>query len=561
MSTISTLIAQARAFVTTLRSSIWAIDVRDGIANSIQKLSEAIEQCYSDVSNPTLQTEALEAALQNKIDEGEMAALTIGDHTITAAKLAQGVIDNTLATSGAAADAAETGRQFGLIKADLGYLYPGEYDVVSGVYIDRTASALKAIPSGSSYSECVICIKAEPGKIYKVVKKTKTIMRVGVGSSGSLGADDPLVGIEYHTSQSKGDTPLYVSTDAGHAYIYIQLFTGDASADYRTIAANISTLVVNEDFSKELTESGGITADAKLAILNCFAHLSGWENGNGQEYYDALEDALYGELTAISAVFNPGQNEINNTTPLNDLKQYLTVTGTYKDGTTKTLTSYTLSGTLTVGTSTITVSNGSKSTTFDCTVVNYWTYEWNYTDGLPDQNGLTKNVTGNVAETLTDNGLRVQVENASDKRVNYILTPDSTKVYTHAVYELEFKVTTYGSYSYLPYVNGVKMNCTLGSRNGNAVKCAQLTFDESGTLYLQDGDTKWAALDSTPFETGKWYKVRAEQSTSKCDIYVDDVYVGSVPVEIGRETTSTARFIAYRTTDMLFKSFKARLVV
>lgn len=122
MSTISTLIAQARAFVTTLRSSIWAIDVRDGIGDSIQKLSEAIEQCYSDVSNPTLQTEALEAALQNKIDEGEMAALTIGDHTITTAKLAQGVIDNTLATSGAAADAKKTGDELTAIKADLGDL-------------------------------------------------------------------------------------------------------------------------------------------------------------------------------------------------------------------------------------------------------------------------------------------------------------------------------------------------------------------------------------------------------------------------------------------------------
>lgn len=136
MSTISTLIAQARAFVTTLRSSIWAIDVRDGIANSIQKLSEAIEQCYSDVSNPTLQTEALEAALQNKIDEGEMAALTIGDHTITAEKLAQGVIDNTLTTSGAAADAAETGRQFGLIKADL--------DAVNTATSEDIGKALKA---------------------------------------------------------------------------------------------------------------------------------------------------------------------------------------------------------------------------------------------------------------------------------------------------------------------------------------------------------------------------------------------------------------------------------
>ena len=105
MSAISTIL-------TRLRAAIWAIDVRDDIAN-------AIEQCYSDVSNPTLQTEALEAALQTKIDEGEMAALTIGDHTITAAKLAQGVIDNTLATSGAAADAKKTGDEISAIKADL----------------------------------------------------------------------------------------------------------------------------------------------------------------------------------------------------------------------------------------------------------------------------------------------------------------------------------------------------------------------------------------------------------------------------------------------------------
>ena len=52
MSAISTIL-------TRLRAAIWAIDVRDDIA-------DAIEQCYSDVSNPTLQTEALEAALQNK---------------------------------------------------------------------------------------------------------------------------------------------------------------------------------------------------------------------------------------------------------------------------------------------------------------------------------------------------------------------------------------------------------------------------------------------------------------------------------------------------------------
>lgn len=99
-------------FLTFLRSAIYAIDVRDGIA-------DAIEQCYNDVNNPTLKTEALEAALQTKIDEGEMAALTIGDGTITAAKLASGVIDNTLATSGAAADAKKTGDEIAAVKADL----------------------------------------------------------------------------------------------------------------------------------------------------------------------------------------------------------------------------------------------------------------------------------------------------------------------------------------------------------------------------------------------------------------------------------------------------------
>lgn len=122
MSAISTLLTRLQNTLSTLRAAIWAIDVRDDIADAIEECGQMVEQCYSDVSNPTLQTEALEAALQNKIDQGEMAALTIGDRTITAVKLANGVIpaaDATLTTSGGYADAAETGRQIGNIKADL----------------------------------------------------------------------------------------------------------------------------------------------------------------------------------------------------------------------------------------------------------------------------------------------------------------------------------------------------------------------------------------------------------------------------------------------------------
>ena len=95
MSAIST-------YLEYIRSKIYAKDVRTAIVN-------AISQCYDDVNKPALQTEAMRAAVQAKIDSGQMAALTIGDGTITASKFADGVIDNTLSQSGAAADAKAVG--------------------------------------------------------------------------------------------------------------------------------------------------------------------------------------------------------------------------------------------------------------------------------------------------------------------------------------------------------------------------------------------------------------------------------------------------------------------
>lgn len=95
-----------------IKNAIYGEDVRDSI-------HDAIAQCYSDVTNPTLQTEALEAAIQEKIDAGEMATLTIGDGTITAEKLAAGVIDSTLTTPGAAAGAAATGNRITAFESNL----------------------------------------------------------------------------------------------------------------------------------------------------------------------------------------------------------------------------------------------------------------------------------------------------------------------------------------------------------------------------------------------------------------------------------------------------------
>ena len=73
-------------------------------------------------------------------------------------------------------------------------------------------------------------------------------------------------------------------------------------------------------------------------------------------------------VTSISAVFNQGNNKVYTTDTLDSLKQYLTVTASYSNGTSGVVTGYTLSGTLTKGTSTITVSYGGQTTTFTVTV-------------------------------------------------------------------------------------------------------------------------------------------------------------------------------------------------
>ena len=122
----------------------------------------------------------------------------------------------------------------------------------------------------------------------------------------------------------------------------------------------------------------GLSESAKQALLNCLDHLA-WADEDGQLYYDALEDALNEQagLVRISANFNQGTTAIYPSTPINDLKAYLTVTAYYNNGSSTQITDYALSGTLTTGTSTITVSKGQKTDTFDVIVsASPYIYDW-----------------------------------------------------------------------------------------------------------------------------------------------------------------------------------------
>ena len=117
---------------------------------------------------------------------------------------------------------------------------------------------------------------------------------------------------------------------------------------------------------------GGLSDDAKQLLLACFAHVA-WADEHGQDYYDALEDALYppADLVSITAVYLQDR-PIYDTDDLDAIKASddLTVTAHYSNGTSVVLDDedYTLSGTLTVGTSIITVSYGGKTDTISVTV-------------------------------------------------------------------------------------------------------------------------------------------------------------------------------------------------
>lgn len=201
-----------------------------------------------------------------------------------------------------------------------------------------------------------------------------------------------------------------------------------ASGDYTEIRSDVDDLSANVDQLKAdlddlddrvtaLEEGGGsgLTDDVKTALMNLANHVA-WDDDDptGQTYITALQNALYppADLVSISAVYTQS-GTVYDTDTLDSLKSDLVVTALMSDQTTRPVTDYTLSGTLTEGTSTITVSYGGKTTTFTVTVSVYSTAPviavqnaYIYTDyTTPSYNGfgVTKKYEYLFSESIIEN--------------------------------------------------------------------------------------------------------------------------------------------------------------
>jgi hypothetical protein len=163
-----------------------------------------------------------------------------------------------------------------------------------------------------------------------------------------------------------------------------------------------------DDFETEIKKYLTVTAtmsDDSTQVLPSSAYgvnttyLEGASTGSAQATYNQKTSEWFSFnvtewLTSITAVYTQS-GTVYDTDSLDSLKSDLVVTANYEDGTSATVSDYTLSGTLAEGTSTITVSYGGKTATFNVTVSKF-------VNGLVNGSYTKTNGGSDIYITVTD---------------------------------------------------------------------------------------------------------------------------------------------------------------
>lgn len=266
----------------------------------------------------------------------------------------------------------------------------------------------------------------------------------------------------------------------------------------------------------QISGGSGLSDDIKTSLLACFQHVA-WIDSHGQDYYNALYEALYDTpsrtLESISAVFTQGSAVIYDTVPLDSLKQYLVVTANYSDSTTETVTNYTLSGTLTVGTSTITVTYGGKTTTFTVNVTATPTItgiEATYTQGQTvvytdtSLNSLKSNL---VVKAIFSDNTKSQLDDSAYTLSGTLTVGTSIVTVTYESFTTTFEVTVTQAITYHSVTNSLTGCITSNSSSQvadgdvyNATITASTGYTLTGaTVSIVMGETD---ITSTAYNNG-----------------------------------------------------------
>lgn len=219
----------------------------------------------------------------------------------------------------------------------------------------------------------------------------------------------------------------------------------------------------------------GLSEEAKAALLACFAHV-GWEYGDGQQYYNALAEALAGEeKTPVSITATYAQQKIiDSGSSLNVLIDDLSVIATYEDGTSSQVYSYELTGTLSNTRSTVTVTY--KGLTAEITVVVAPANRW-------------------VNDVLTIPASEISTGGINGVAPSYVNTQTAyRRAYVGAWIDLD------PAYQYV--INAVPSSTLTLQLGICGVNSKELSDFAKGTEYVSYSDTGWKSNGYTYTPTG-----------------------------------------------------------
>lgn len=194
----------------------------------------------------------------------------------------------------------------------------------------------------------------------------------GTDFTGVVAADGKTIDIQsiYVTMNGRIIISAIASTDYNITYHLTNCTSSNVDATISFGSVYQTYIQPNEGYELDLTEAKTYAmmghqvfpagSDGKIFIQNASDNI---------DVYGVAKPASGGEVTlsSISASYTGGTVAAGTT--LDQLKNNLTVTAHYSDGSTATITDYSLSGTLTAGqTNVITVTYQGKTTTFNVTV-------------------------------------------------------------------------------------------------------------------------------------------------------------------------------------------------
>lgn len=293
------------------------------------------------------------------------------------------------------------------IKSDnLGIINSGSVDSEGRVVINETTqmtavagrAIFELLIDGETHGTHNFYVEVEPkpGDNADFSASDLSLIQEAINSIAIAGSGAPAVVTLASQMTDEGKVYLYAGSETGYTKGDWYYYNGSAWMDGGKYGGTVdSTLTISgaaadakktgdeiSELKSQISQNSGLTEDVKVALLDCFENIGGlYLNENARMYIANLRSALYPpvNLSYISAVYEQS-GDVYATTPLDNLKADLVVTAHYSDGTSENVTSYSLSGTLAEGTSTITVTYGGKTTTFNVIVSEiYVPYNLNFT--------------------------------------------------------------------------------------------------------------------------------------------------------------------------------------